>query len=60
MRRSWLDSAVPRVTALVLLFAAAGFHESIRQHSLNSITTAAQSMRQPAVAGLAIRLTGID
>ena len=39
MRRSWLDSAIARVTALVLLFAAAGFHESIRQHSLNSITT---------------------
>jgi hypothetical protein len=39
VRRSWLDGAIPRVTALVLLFAAAGFHESIRQHSLNSITT---------------------
>ena len=37
MRRSWLDSGVPRVTALVLLFAAAGFHESIRQSSLNTV-----------------------
>ena len=39
MRRSWFDSAGPRVTALVLLFAVAGFHESIRQPSLNNLTT---------------------
>jgi hypothetical protein len=38
VRRSWLDGPAPRVTALVLLFAVAGFHESIRQHSLNSVT----------------------
>jgi hypothetical protein len=39
VRRSWLDSGIARVTALVLLFAVAGFLESIRQHSLNSIAT---------------------
>ncbi len=37
MRRPWFDAAAPRVIVLVVLFAAAGFYESVHQHSLNNL-----------------------
>jgi hypothetical protein len=38
VRRSWFDATAPRVIAVVVLFGAAGFYETLRQHSLNSVT----------------------
>jgi hypothetical protein len=38
VRRRWFNNPALRVLAIVVLFAGAGFHESVRQNCLNNIT----------------------